>query len=315
MMYEESHQTRRIVGAIDQGQDLVVALTRVCSERDVRGAEIRAVGTLSDVELARFDAGTKEWRTIASGEGPFEIVSISGNVSRMGDQTVVRADALLAVQAPGGQQLVFGQIRRAQVVDCEFVVDAFDDLEIARKLDPASQMLTLSSIARTAGAPAPTPEATTPAKPSSPTTESPAPAAAEPAKAREPEQPSKPAGSSASSGSGGSGASWADAAKASDNVREPKERANRSAPRKKEAPGVEEIYGDYDFNEPILGAGDILDHPKLGRCRVIKVEDDEYAHIRMSRGQIRKLALSIVDIEYSGEDDDGRNVFKVIIRR
>jgi predicted DNA-binding protein with PD1-like motif len=305
MMYEESNHSRRIFGSLEAGKDLVVALTKVCSASEIRGAEIRAVGTLENVELARFDAQKKQWVTTAQGDGPFDIVSISGNVSRMGDQTVVRADALLAVQAPGGQQLVFGQIRRAKVVDCEFIVDAFADLEIARKLDPATQMLALSEIRRTAA-----PAAATPTPESTSRTPDPAPVdtAEEPASKPAPKQAKE-------SNKSDDGASWSDAAKASDGIREEKDRPDRSARPKKEAPGVEEIYGDYDFNEPILGAGDILDHPKLGRCRVIKVEDDEYAHIRMSRGQIRKLALSIVDIKYEGEDDDGRNVFKVVIRR
>lgn len=313
MMYEESHQSRRIFGAIDDGKDLVDALTKVCSERDIKGAELRAVGTLADVELARFDASAKKWVSIADGKGPFEIVSLSGNVSRLGDQSIVRVDALLAVMGPAGQQLVFGQVRKATVVTCEFVVDAFADLDIERKLDPQSQMLRLSSVARgEALAPpaAATPAAATPAAASTPASAK-APEAAP--KAAEPEAPAptpeaKPANKPKA-------ADWQKAAKVSDEIPKEREQPSRKAPKKKEALGAEEIYGDYDFNEPILGAGDILDHPKLGRCRVIKVEDDEYAHIRMSRGQIRKLALSIVDIEFNGEDDDGRNVFKVNIRR
>ena len=60
--------------------------------------------------------------------------------------------------------------------------------------------------------------------------------------------------------------------------------------------------------------GDILEHPKLGRCRVMKVEDGEYAHVRLPRGKIRKLSLEIVEVELEGEED-GRNVFKAIINR
>lgn len=306
MMYEESQHSRRIFGAIETGIDLVDALTTVCSERDIAGAELRAVGTLADVELARFDASSKQWVSIAEGEGPFDIVSLSGNVSTLGDQTVVRADALLAVMGPAGQQLVFGQIRKATVVSCEFVVDAFADLEIERKLDPQSQMLNLKSVTRSVAASPPPVAAAAPRPTESAPAESVEPATKPAEKAPAPTPESKPVAKASD---------WVEAAKASDTIPEERDRPNRQPVKKKEAPGAEEIYGNYDFNEPILGAGDILDHPKLGRCRVIKVEDDEYAHIRMSRGQIRKLALSVVDIHFVEEDDDGRNVFKVKIRR
>ena len=47
---------------------------------------------------------------------------------------------------------------------------------------------------------------------------------------------------------------------------------------------------------------------------MIKLEEDEFAHIRLKRGQIRKLKLDVCEINFEGEED-GRNVFKVRIRR
>ena len=108
---------------------------------------------------------------------------------------------------------------------------------------------------------------------------------------------------------------WSDAVQASEEIRPGAQRKSNSLPTMGEGPREpEEIYGDYDFDDPILKAGDILDHPKLGECRVIKVEDDDYAHIRLSRGQIRKLALEIVELRFDGQRD-GKNVFKVRVRK
>jgi hypothetical protein len=73
-------------------------------------------------------------------------------------------------------------------------------------------------------------------------------------------------------------------------------------------------YADIDLDAPMLEAGDILKHPKLGDCRVMKVEEDEYAHIRLPRGKIRKLSLEVVDPKFV-EEDDGRNVFEAQIRQ
>jgi hypothetical protein len=46
----------------------------------------------------------------------------------------------------------------------------------------------------------------------------------------------------------------------------------------------------------------------------MKVEEGEYAHVRLPRGKIRKLSLEIVDVTLEGEED-GRKVFKANINR
>ncbi len=78
-----------------------------------------------------------------------------------------------------------------------------------------------------------------------------------------------------------------------------------------------EMDDDDDFDEddrPQMKPGDVLEHPKLGRCRIMKVEEDDYAHIRLPRGKISKLVLDIFEIHYKGVED-GRNVFALRMRK
>lgn len=305
VIFEESRSIRSFVGRIDEGDDVIEALTLLCDANDITAAEVRVTGTLADVEIVRHDASTGDYDALVDDEGPFQIVRFTGTMARLGDQPVLRAEAMLAVDGPAGQQFVFGQLRRANAVDAEFAVQTYPDLQMTRKLDPATGRFPLQSIERDEtvlpSAPAPTAEAAPPRERKPPET------VAEPAGAARAKP--EPAGEEKSE------LSWEDAMEASEDIKPASQRERRPMPKKNGEPkNADELYGDYDFDSPILSAGDLLDHPKLGECRVIKVEEDEYAHIRLSRGQIRKLALEVVELEYTGEKD-GKNVFKVRVRK
>jgi hypothetical protein len=294
VLFQESTRVRRIVGRLEDGEEIVEALTKLCREHDVEAAEIRAIGDLSEVELARFDADEKKYVTDFAGAGNFQIVSLNGNVSMLGDEPALRLETLMTVKGPAGPQVLSGQLRSGTARSCEFVLEIYEDLAMERRLDADSGMLSLKTIRRTQEkAAAPAAAATVKESPE------PAPESSKPAP--EPEQ--KPIE--------GKGMSWKDAVAESE---EPSKAAPSSKKKKGEAKSASDIYGDLSFDDDLMEPGDILDHPKLGRCRVMKVEDGEYAHVRLPRGKIRKLSLEIVDVELEGEED-GRKIFKAIINR
>lgn len=306
MIYQESRQTRRIVGRLDEGDDCVEALNDFCKEHDIDAAEVRAVGRLGAIEVVRYDEEAGEYRTVYEGEGDFDLLNLSGNVSRLGDEVVLRLAVMISAQGPVAPQVITGQLRSATAVEFEFVMDVFEDLELQRKLDRETGVLALNAIKKTEQAPAPepakSPEPTEAAAPSGGSTSTPEPTD---------ETPDEPA---ASPSMEGQSMSWGDAAEAS----KEKSGTDKSEPAGKKKNGqqkdVESIYGDMDLDGPELDSGDILEHPKLGRCHVMKVEDQNYAHIRLPRGKIRKLSLKVVDVKFKGEED-GRNVFEAQVSR
>jgi predicted DNA-binding protein with PD1-like motif len=119
----ESSRTRRLVGRLDPGTDLLSALTDLCRAHDVRAGALRATGTVADATV-----GTRRV------DGNAEIVSLN---ARLGE--AVEAWAALAL--PSGE-LVGGRRGAARVVACDFVVDTFDDL-------PAKKAVTFEVPART----------------------------------------------------------------------------------------------------------------------------------------------------------------------
>lgn len=281
MKFQEATRTRRLVGEVEEDEDVVEAISRLCRDNEVQAGHLRAVGTLSSIELVRFDEESGEYDTVYAGQGAFEVVSLTGNVSRLGEEVALRLEALVSVVGPAGPQFLSGQLRGGRAVSCEFVLEVFEDLAIERRLDADSGRLSIRAIHRTE-------DKRAPAATESPA-ESPADEAAEPV--------------------AGKGMSWEDAAEEAEEAADKAEApAQRDGGRQKEQ-SAEDIYGDLDFDEPLMESGDILDHPKLGRCRVMKVEEGEFVHVRLPRGRIRKLSLEIVDVEFDREEN-GRRVYK-----
>ena len=285
MKFRVSTASERLVGKLDGGEDLVEVLTQVCDKQGIEAGQVYAVGHFDSVELVHFDSEKKSYETVVDGEGSFDLVSLQGNVSRLGDEVALRLVAVFVAVGPAGPQMVGGQLRRARAIDGEFVVQSHADLQMKRRLDPQSGRLILDAIERRAGS-----------------------GASPPAAAPQPEEDDQPS------------MSWDDAIAQTDEVDERRSQrrsgagqASGTASGAKAKKTTADPYEGLDLDEPLIAKGDLLDHPKLGRCRVLEVEDDQYMRIRLPRGRIRKLALQVLEIVYEGEDD-GKSLFKARVR-
>lgn len=295
MQFRVSRTTERLVGTLDTGEDIVEVLTRLCENRGVTAGSIRAVGLFDSLQLVRFDPVDQSWAPVVDGEGHFELVGLDGSVSMLGDEIAIRLDAVFNAAGPAGVQTVGGQLRSARAVDAEFVVEVFDDVVLQRRLDAETGRLVLDEVARDSDSAPPD----------------------------EPSDRSEPTATDDTEGDGtdtNGGMSWDDAIAEAERTEEIREK-KRSTPdlaaakkREKKREKKKDPYADFDFDEPLMSSDDILDHKKLGRCRILDVEDDEYVRVRLPKGGIRKLMLKVLDIEFSGEED-GRRVFEARVRR
>lgn len=310
MIAEESVNQRKLIGSLDEGKEVVEELTRICELQKVESAEISLIGRIRDPDVAYLIG--KEYVSAQLASGVYDLVRINGNVARMGDNVVLRIESLLAAPGPMGQQMVFGQLRSAEIVECEFSLTIHEDLVSTRRFDAETGMLRLASIERKGESKPPKRDRGAPveriAEPK---------LTAEPDEADEPDKPAKaeaPPEKKAKPVSAESvdeeSMTWDQAAEAAKDVKP----ASKRRSKKSDGPNFDEYLSEDEDDLALMSPGDILDHPKLGQCRVIKVEDEEYAHIRLKRGQIRKLALEVCEIHFEGEED-GRNLFSVRIKR
>jgi predicted DNA-binding protein with PD1-like motif len=296
MMFEISEKSRRAVGSMARGTELISALTLLCEDKDIRAGEFRAVGTFSEVELSRFNPSSRAIEHTYSGSGSMEIVSAHGQIGQMGNELAIRLQVSLLVDSPLGPQLACGLVQRAIIEDLEFVCDIFMDLEIQRRINPETCRLAIDSVDRIEALEADRQpnEAWTPPKPETPTVPT-TPEVLAPPRPNAPPQPS-----AATRDESQNGISWDDA-------------VTENAP--SSADGTPKWTDSEMEEEPELQAGDVLDHPKLGVCRVMKVEHGDYAHIRLGRGKIRKLSLEVCALIPAGETEDGHTRYKVRVRR
>ena len=309
MPFSNSRVFHRIVGRFEKDERLPDALVRLCKSAEIRAGRIQAHGIVSKVELGQYREASSEYEQTFASDGMSELVSLNGNISMLGPTCIINAYVLVAFNSHGHNGVVGGQLRSAKVFNVEYVIDVFEDLRMERALDPVTKLPILNKIELSEPeevAKPKSPEPVVQLKKSAPDfkrvatieSKSPRPVKAQPPKEvpekktktaappkeKPPEKPTQPASSKAD---------WLKAA----------QRAKK--------PPDESGFATDDYPIIDLEPGDILLHPRLGECEVVKVEDDVAAHIRLPHSRrISKLALTVVRLEPAGERN-GAQVYRV----
>ncbi|MBN1946478.1 MAG: DNA-binding protein [Bradymonadales bacterium] len=309
MRIGQSHSSRWIVGCFETGERLPEALIELCRRQQVKAAQLTGQGILSSVVLDVYDLNRQGYASAFSSEGSFELLLLGGNVSMMGSQHILNLHAVIGLHEHGQNRVVGGQIREATVHWVEFAIQAFDDLVLERSLDVTSRLpvwkeleqplLGLQAAPETVtwpeSPPLQTDRSDSPPVPSAPPQGSGRKSNRTRAAAADPPKTAKPQSAAPKLASK---EQWQQAAQQSQEILE----------RKKSH--LEDV--DWEsYVEIELEPGDIILHPKLGECKVVKVEDDTGAWIRINKSnRISKLALSMIKLERVGERD-GVRIFRI----
>jgi predicted DNA-binding protein with PD1-like motif len=134
----ESTRTRRLVGRLDRGADLVTQLAEACRIHRVRAGELRATGALEEAIVGEFDQQARSLRPPRRFAAAFEIVSLSGTIGERDGQPALQAWVSLSREGDNGIELIGGRLVAGRVFACEFVIDVFDDVASPRLLDAAT---------------------------------------------------------------------------------------------------------------------------------------------------------------------------------
>jgi predicted DNA-binding protein with PD1-like motif len=125
---------------LDPGERIVETLTALCERDAIGGGYLSGIGSAGEAEIGWFDAAAKGyvWSKVA---GPSEIVSLTGNITKVDGRPFVHAHIALAGR---DSALKGGHLKEAVVaVTCEITLVAFKD-DIARKRDEASGFLKIA---------------------------------------------------------------------------------------------------------------------------------------------------------------------------
>ncbi len=138
MFVVESRRTRRLVGRLDRGTDVISALTDLCRKQGVRAAEIRAQGTLEDASLVEVDQRNRTVRAPRRFQSALEILHLYGSAAEEDGKIVVQARVALSRERDNGIELLGGQLVSGRIHSLEFVIDVFEDLVLRRDTDSAT---------------------------------------------------------------------------------------------------------------------------------------------------------------------------------
>jgi len=77
------------------GEEVVSALTGFVKEQKLEGGQIRGIGGVADVVLGWYDLSAKVYRK-RKFSGNYELVSLSGNIARVGKETFLHLHAAIS---------------------------------------------------------------------------------------------------------------------------------------------------------------------------------------------------------------------------
>ena len=107
------------VFSLKRGEELLEGIKEFCREHRVEAAFFHAIGAVNEVELAWYDLGAKQYVTTLFQED-LELVSLTGNVSKLGNNLVVHSHGVFSNKA---METKAGHVNKAVVSGaCEIIL-------------------------------------------------------------------------------------------------------------------------------------------------------------------------------------------------
>jgi predicted DNA-binding protein with PD1-like motif len=139
MIVGEAKQTRVVMGRLEKGEPVVEKLVELARFERIDCGFVRAQGVVEEIALERWHEGSRSYVPLATAggaDGPWELVSLQGNLSLRGGQPEARLWAVLATSLAGRPRVLAGLLAAARTVYLEFAVDVCDDGDLERRDDP-----------------------------------------------------------------------------------------------------------------------------------------------------------------------------------
>lgn len=332
-----SRKGRLILGRLDRGDDLEEALLKVCSESSVRCGELRLLGALSHVELCAYDQKKLSYSPSRKFSGNLEILTILGNVSEKNGVRSLHLHATLARDTDNGIEVIGGHLLSGKVFAVEYTIQTCEDLILRRSMDEKTG---LSLWTEKIEFPAADNQVDSPDAVVHPPTTAKEVKESEPKAETTPKSETKATTERKKPADSKEGeVSWDDvlsatmnesdktngkkksetikikaistSPKGTDSKEDLKSRAVTVEPAEEESP-EDESLDNVEIVEP--QPGDILIHPQFGECKVERLEDGEFLHVRMDSGRSIRLNMEILNLYLSGFEK-GKQVFETRIGR
>lgn len=290
----ESRSVRRIVGHLPQGSELIESVLTICQERGVRCGTVTITGVVHEVTLLHYDAAARENGMPRHFRGALQLLLAQGTVAELNAKLDLSLSLLASRLTDNGIQVLGGLCGGAAVVACEFVIEAYEDLLLRRAPDRSTGLNLLSeafSAVQDPPASAPPADGAQPRAPVAP----PASPAPEPPREKDSPPPSRPR--------------RFDGKGQMARVTEPAAPPAPEPPPSRHRGPLSLVESQPERS---VSVGDLLDHPKFGRCEVQKTSvDDEFVTVRLRNNRLVRLSLEVLELKFDHEEE-GHQIFEVI---
>ncbi|HUT07689.1 MAG TPA: PPC domain-containing DNA-binding protein [Candidatus Latescibacteria bacterium] len=129
----------RYIIRLDAGEKIVASLLSLCERDGIGSGFFNGLGAVGEAELGHFNPATGDY-SWTQFSGPYEIVSLYGNITRVEGKPFLHAHASLGDKTFAVRG---GHLREAVVsVTCEVTLTRFKD-DIGRKKDAATGLFLL----------------------------------------------------------------------------------------------------------------------------------------------------------------------------
>lgn len=141
MIVGETRQTRVVLGRLEKGDAVVDKLLELARFEKIDCGFVRAHGVVEEIFLERYEEASRAYvplATVGGADGPWELVSLQGNLTLRDTQPDVRLWAVIATSLSGRPRLLAGRLAAAKAIYVEFVVDVCDGADLERRDDPVT---------------------------------------------------------------------------------------------------------------------------------------------------------------------------------
>ena len=131
-IYNEIKPGKTFIGKLKFGGDLLVELTSVCEQNDIRLGRVEALGAVKKARVGFYDQQAREYNFLEI-DKPLEITKLVGNISLRDGKPMVHAHITRSDSQGNayGGHLAPGTI----VFACEFILNSYDGPDHIRDYD------------------------------------------------------------------------------------------------------------------------------------------------------------------------------------
>ena len=136
MIITHTRDVRSFIGNLTTGSELTKSILGICVDNSIFCALVQGSGYLKDPVLQTYNGQKKSYQEPVKHEGTFHLVSMQGNISLEGMQTVLCIHVCGVLEDNDGKrELLSGELVESSVLSVEFGLSVVDSVRLYRGED------------------------------------------------------------------------------------------------------------------------------------------------------------------------------------